>query len=120
MHDGAPTADDTDWPQILALYGVLDQVAPNPMAALDQAVAVAMVHGPEAGLDRLRNLDDDPRLAQHHRLTWVRAHLLEMAGDEAAARDAYRAAARRATSAPERRYLEDRAARLTPEDHGSV
>jgi RNA polymerase sigma factor (sigma-70 family) len=112
VHDEAPTADDTDWVQILALYRVLDRIAPNPMATLNQAVALAMVDGPDAGLELLATLDDDRRLDGHHRLLSVRAHLLELAGDEAGARDAFRAAARRTTSAPERRFLEARAARL--------
>jgi RNA polymerase sigma factor (sigma-70 family) len=112
VHDEAPTADDTDWPQVLALYRVLDRIAPNPMATLNQAVALAMVDGPDAGLGLLTSIEDDPRLADHHRLLSVRAHLLELAGDPAGARDAFLAASRRTTSAPERRFLEGRAARL--------
>ena len=113
VHDEAPSAEDTDWAQILALYEVLDQVAPNPMATLNRAVAVAEVHGPAAGLDLLATLDDDARVADHHRLLAVRAHLLERAGDLDAARAAYREAARRTTSRPEQRHLEARAARLS-------
>jgi predicted RNA polymerase sigma factor len=113
VHDEAASAADTDWPQILALYELLARVAPNPMVTFNHAVAVAMVHGPRAGLDLLATLDDDDRVATHHRLDAVRAHLLEMAGDHAAARDGYRAAARRTTSIPEQRFLEARAARLT-------
>jgi RNA polymerase sigma factor (sigma-70 family) len=112
VHAEAAQADDTDWPQILALYGVLEQIAPNPVVTLNRAVAVAMVHGPRAGLDLLETLDGDDRLADHHRLHAVRAHLLELTGDVAAARASYRAAARRTTSEPERRYLDARAARL--------
>ena len=82
------------------------------MVTLNHAVAVAMVHGPRAGLELLATLDADDRMAGHHRLDAVRAHLLEMAGDHAAARAGYRAAARRTTSLPEQRYLEARAARL--------
>jgi predicted RNA polymerase sigma factor len=82
------------------------------MVTLNHAVALAMVRGPEAGLELLATLDGDERLAGHHRLDAVRAHLLEMAGDLAAARAGYRLAARRATSLPERRYLQARAARL--------
>jgi RNA polymerase sigma factor (sigma-70 family) len=115
VHDEAASADDTDWPQILALYRVLDRIAPNPMATLNQAVAVAMVDGPAAGLELLDAIGDDPRLTGHHRLLSVRAHLLELAGDEAGAREAFRAAARRTTSAPERRFLEAKAARLAPD-----
>ena len=89
VHDEAPTADDTDWLQILALYDVLDRLAPNPMVTLNQAVARAMVLGPEAGLELLATLDDDERMADHHRLHAVRAHLREMAGDTEAARAGY-------------------------------
>ena len=112
VHDEAARAEDTDWRQILALYELLERISPNPMVTLNHAVAVAMVHGPGAGLELLRGLDDDDRISGHHRLDAVRAHLLEMAGDRAAARATYRSAARRATSLPERRYLEARAAQL--------
>ena len=112
VHDEAPSTEATDWPQIVALYSLLAQVAPNPMVALNQAVAVAMVEGPQAGLARLDGLADDDRLASGHRLEAVRGHLLEMAGDEAGARRSYLAAARRTTSLAERRYLESRAARV--------
>jgi RNA polymerase sigma factor (sigma-70 family) len=118
VHDEAARPEDTDWRQIVALYEMLARVAPNPMVTLNQAVAVAMVDGPQAGLDLLRTLDDDERMAGHHRLDAVRAHLLERAGELGAARESYRAAARRTTSLPERRYLEDRAAKLT-DDRGS-
>jgi RNA polymerase sigma factor (sigma-70 family) len=113
VHDEAARAADTDWPQIVALYELLERISPNPMVTLNHAVAVAMVRGPRAGLDLLGSLDADDRLASHHRLDAVRAHLLEMDGDHSAARSAYRTAARRTTSLPERRYLEERAARLT-------
>jgi predicted RNA polymerase sigma factor len=116
VHAEAPRAEDTDWRQILALYKLLERIAPNPMVTLNQAVAVAMVRGPRAGLDLLATLDADARMAEHHRLDAVRAHLLEMAGDLAAARASYRTAARRTTSLPERRYLESRAARLADVD----
>jgi RNA polymerase sigma factor (sigma-70 family) len=112
VHDEAARADDTDWRQILALYGLLERIAPNPMVTLNRAVAVGMVAGPRAGLDLLATLDDDARIADHHRLFAVRAHLLEIAGHRAAARASYQSAARRTTSLPERRYLEARAARL--------
>jgi RNA polymerase sigma factor (sigma-70 family) len=112
LHDEAARAEDTDWPQILALYGVLERLAPGPVVTLNRAVALAMVRGPEAGLDLLAGLEAGGRLAGHHRLDAVRAHLLEMAGDHAAARARYEAAARRTTTLPERRYLEARAARL--------
>jgi predicted RNA polymerase sigma factor len=112
VHDEAGHMDATDWPQILALYDLLEQVAPGPMTSLNRTVAVAMVHGPAAGLDLLATLAADKRLAGHHRLLATRAHLLELTGDAAAAAVSYREAARRATSLPERRYLSGQAARL--------
>jgi RNA polymerase sigma factor (sigma-70 family) len=113
VHDEAAHIDDTDWPQILALYELLEQIAPNPMVTLNRAVAVAKVRGPAAGLDLLTTLASDSRMAHHHRLLATRAHLLELAGDDVAAAACYRDAARRATSVPERRHLSARAARLT-------
>jgi RNA polymerase sigma factor (sigma-70 family) len=112
VHDEAPTAAETDWRQILVLYELLERIGPNPMVTLNHAVALAMVRGPRAGLGMLDTLDGERRLAGHHRLDAVRGHLLEMAGDHAQAREAYRAAARRTTSLPERRYLEARARAL--------
>jgi RNA polymerase sigma factor (sigma-70 family) len=112
VHAEAARAEDTDWPQIVALYELLERISPNPMVTLNHAVAVAMVRGPEAGLELLGTLETDDRIAGHHRLDAVRAHLLEMAGDLDAARSSYRAAARHTTSLPEQRYLEDRAAGL--------
>jgi predicted RNA polymerase sigma factor len=112
VHAEAPRAEDTDWPQIVALYELLERLGPNPMVTLNHAVALAMVRGPQAGLDLLATLDGDERMARHHRLPAVRAHLLEMAGELDPAREAYREAARRTTSLPEQRYLEARAARL--------
>jgi RNA polymerase sigma factor (sigma-70 family) len=112
VHGEAGRAEDTDWPQILTLYELLVRISPNPMITLNHAVALAMVRGPQAGLDLLTTLDDDEHIAGHHRLDAVRAHLLEMAGERAAARSGYQTAARRATSLPEKRYLEDRAAGL--------
>jgi RNA polymerase sigma factor (sigma-70 family) len=112
VHAEAERAEDTDWAQILALYELLERISPNPMVTLNHAVAVAMVRGPQAALDVLETLESDDRIAKHHRLDAVRAHLLEMAGEYDAARSSYRAAARRTTSLPEQRYLEARAARL--------
>jgi RNA polymerase sigma factor (sigma-70 family) len=112
IHDEAPTAEFTDWAQIEALYEVLMKISDNPVVALNHAVAVAMVRGGPAGLDLLGELEADERIAGDHRLHAVRAHLLEMAGDRAEAREAYEAAARRTTSVPQQRYLYARAARL--------
>lgn len=69
-----------------------------------------MASGPEAGLAALAVIENDERLAGHHRVEAVRAHMLELAGDRTAAAAAYRAAARLTTSLPEQRYLEARAA----------
>ncbi|MFE7096891.1 RNA polymerase sigma factor [Streptomyces erythrochromogenes] len=112
VHDEAASEKDTDWAEILALYEVLVRLVPGPVERLGHAVAVAMVHGPRRALDLLNALDDDDHLAGHHRLEAVRAHLLEMAGDRAAARAAYAKAAGLTLSTPERRYLRSRAARI--------
>ena len=112
IHDEAPSADETDWPQILALYDVLEQVSPSPVVTLNRAVAVAMVDGPRAGLAVLGTLDADDRMATTHRLEAVRGHLLELAGELDAARESYRRAATMTASVPEQRYLAMRASRL--------
>ena len=119
VHDEAERAGDTDWPQILALYGLLERMSDNPMVSLNRAIASAMVNGPEAGLARVQSLHRDPRLAGHYRLDAVRAHLLEMAGDREGAIAGYRLAAQRTASIPERTYLLTRAARLDggPDEH---
>ncbi|KAA2267090.1 sigma-70 family RNA polymerase sigma factor [Solihabitans fulvus] len=118
VHDEAEDVDSTDWPQILALYGLLETLAPNPMVTLNRAVAVAMVRGPAEGLALLAGLESDGRMARHHRLLATRAHLLELSGEVAAAVASYRDAAQRATSGPERRHLAARAARLGGEGAG--
>ncbi|MEU4159113.1 sigma-70 family RNA polymerase sigma factor [Actinoplanes sp. NPDC026670] len=110
IHDEAARPEDTDWPQILILYGLLHALAPGPMVTLNRIVASAMVHGPETGLAALDELTDAPT---RHRTAAVRAHLLEMAGDRAGAHEQYRLAARLTLSLPEQRYLSSRAARLT-------
>jgi RNA polymerase sigma factor (sigma-70 family) len=112
VHDEASRTEDTDWPQILALYELLKRMSDNPMITLNHAVAAAMLHGPKKGLELLRALDSDTRLAEHHRLDAVRAHLLEMAGDKESAITHYRIAASRASSLPEREYLMLQAAKL--------
>jgi predicted RNA polymerase sigma factor len=113
VHDRAERAEDTDWPQILGLYGLLEQLTGNPVVTLNRAVATAMADGPSAGLAVLDEVEE--RLAGHYRLDAVRAHLLEMAGDTNGAIEHYRAAAKRTTSLPEQRYLATRAARLKAE-----
>jgi RNA polymerase sigma factor (sigma-70 family) len=113
VHDEAGRAEETDWPQIQALYGLLKRMSDNPMVTLNHAIAVAMVQGPPAGLKLLEVLDADPRMAGHYRLDAVRAHLLEMAGDDEAAVAHYRRAAGRTASIPERNYLTTQAARLS-------
>jgi predicted RNA polymerase sigma factor len=110
VHDRAPTSDETEWPQILALYDLLQRMTGNPVVTLNRAVAVAMIHGPVAGLAALDGLDE--RLPGHHRLAAVRAHLLEQQGDLEGAIAQYRLAAARTPSLPEQRHLSMRAARL--------
>jgi predicted RNA polymerase sigma factor len=112
VHDEAVRAEDTDWVQILGLYGLLHRSTGNPTVTLNLAVAAGRVHGPDAGLRLLDRLAADKRFSGHHRLAAVRAHLLELAGDPGSAVEQYRLAARLTTSAPEQRYLLDRAARL--------
>ena len=112
LHDEAETAGETDWPQIAALYGRLLAISDNPVVALNRAVAVAMVHGPRAGLLLVERVADDERMANDHRVDAVAAHLLEQSGDHAAAAERYRIAAERTLSLPQQRYLHDRAARL--------
>ena len=112
VHDEAARAEDTDWPQILALYGLLARMSDNPMVALNRAIATAMVEGPEAGLVMLRPLDTDPRMAGHYRLDAVRGHLLEMAGEREHAIAHFTRAADRTASIPERNYLATKAATL--------
>lgn len=114
VHDEAKRAEETDWRQILALYALLQRLAPGPMVTLNRIVAVAMVHGPHVALEQLSAAQAEPALAGHHRVDAVRAHLLDLAGDREAARNYYRLAARRTLSVPEQRYLESRAAQLTP------
>jgi RNA polymerase sigma factor (sigma-70 family) len=109
VHDEAERAEDTDWPQILALYGMLHALDPSPMVTLNRIVARAMVDGPQAGLAALDEIAADPVLGAHHRTAAVRAHLLELAGDPAGAHEYYRLAARLTLSRPEQRYLESRA-----------
>jgi RNA polymerase sigma factor (sigma-70 family) len=111
LHDQAGAHDDTDWPQILSLYGLLESMTGNPMVRLNRAVAAAMAGGPADGLTLLDGLGD--RIGDHHRLHSVRAHLLEQAGDLQAAVAEFRAAAARTTNLPERQYLTTQAARLT-------
>jgi RNA polymerase sigma factor (sigma-70 family) len=116
-HDEAASTEATDWPQILALYELLQQMSDNPMLTLNRAVAVAMVHGPQAGLELLASLDADARVAEHHRLAAVRAHLYEKVGDQPTAIRYYQAAAEGTSSMPERTYLLLKAARLRERLH---
>jgi RNA polymerase sigma factor (sigma-70 family) len=111
-HADAATAEETNWPQVQALYLILERIAPNPMVTLNRAIALAETDGPLAGLALLSTLDGDPRMAGHHRLLSVRAHLLEKAGDPAGAYEQYRRAAKSTASIAEQRYLESRASRV--------
>jgi predicted RNA polymerase sigma factor len=110
VHAEAPSAAETDWREIVVLYELLDRIAPKPVFVLNRAVAVAMLHGPEAGLEVLAQVQADDRMAGHHRTAAVRAHLLERSGDAPRAAEAFEAAAALTTSLPERDYLLRRAA----------
>jgi RNA polymerase sigma factor (sigma-70 family) len=112
LHDDAPSAEETDWVQILAWYDDLLALTGNPLVALSRAVAVGEVDGPLAGLHALDGLD--AALGEHHRLDAVRAHLQERAGQREEALASYLRAARRTTSSAERTHLTKRAARLRP------
>ena len=115
-HADAAAAAETDWRQVHALYLILERIAPNPMVRLNRAIALAEIEGPRAGLDLLATLDGDERMARHHRLLSVRAHLLEQAGDQDRAYQLYRRAARATASLAEQRYLQSRASRVRPAD----
>ncbi len=112
LHAEAPTYETTDWPQIVALYGLLEQAVPSPMVRLNRAVAVAMLDGPQAGLDAVDRIEAAGELAGNHRVHAVRAHLLEELGRTAEAGAAYEQALALATSGPERDYLRSRRDRL--------
>jgi len=112
VHDEAESSEATDWRQIAALYGVLLRLDDNPVVALNHAVAVSMVAGPRAGLELVQRLGADARINGDRRFHAVRGHLLEMAGDRAAALEAYRAAARVATNLQQQRYLNQQVTRL--------
>ena len=110
VHDEAASSGATDWREILGLYDLLRLIAPGPMVTLNRVVAVAMVRGPRTGLRELAAAQQDPALAGHHRVAAIRAHLLEMVGETEAARAEFKVAAARTLSAPERRYLKEKAA----------
>jgi predicted RNA polymerase sigma factor len=120
VHDEAARPEDTDWPQILALYGLLERMAPNPMVSLSRAIAAAMVHGPATGLELLAALDAAGGLRGHHRMDAVRAHLLALSGDVGRAIADFRTAAERTGSLPERNYLLAKAARLAAEQRAAA
>jgi RNA polymerase sigma factor (sigma-70 family) len=109
VHDEADSTSDTDWQQILLLYQMLDRISPNPMATINRALALAMVQGPQAGLAVLATLDQDRRVASHHRLHAMRGHLHEMAGQRPEASEEFEMAARLCSSRPEKTYLRERA-----------
>ena len=107
VHDEAPTAAETDWPQILGLYDILVTLAPGPMVTLNRIVALAMVRGPDVSLHALHLAE--PRLGHHYRIAGVRAHLLELTGQADEARKHYALAAATTLNLAERRYLQARA-----------
>ena len=116
VHDQAARYADTDWSEIVSLYGLLERMTGNPMVSLNRAVAAAMAEGPTRGLAMLDGLDG--RLGDHHRMHSTRAHLLEMAGDTESAIEEFRAAAARTANLRERHYLTTQAARLANDESG--
>jgi RNA polymerase sigma-70 factor, ECF subfamily len=108
VHAEAGRWDDTDWPQIVALYAELMQVWPNPVVAVNRAAAIAMVDGPGAGLALLDELAADPRLGSYHLLPAARADLLRQLGRLDEAVDAYQIALAAATTDADRTFLADR------------
>jgi predicted RNA polymerase sigma factor len=112
VHDEAPSASETDWPQIVAFYDLLMRMSDNPVVRLNHAVAVSMVQGPQSGLALLEELEKEDRLRQHHRFYAVRAHLKEKVGQNERAAEDYEAAAVKTASLPERKYLLAQAARV--------
>jgi predicted RNA polymerase sigma factor len=120
VHAEAARAEDTDWPQILALYDMLRRMTGSPIVALNHAIAAAMVDGPSTGLALIAPLQNDDRVRGSHRIDAVRAHLLERAGERDAAVDLYRAAAAKTRSVPERNYLQMKAARLSDGPHADA
>jgi RNA polymerase sigma-70 factor (ECF subfamily) len=111
LHCQAARADDTDWPQILGLYDLLERSTPSAVVSLNRAVAVAMVHGPKAGLEIVDALAGD--LADYHLLHAARADLLRRLGSFGEAADSYRKALALATNESERRYLDRRLREVT-------
>ena len=116
VHDQAPRYGDTDWAEILSLYGLLERMTGNPMVTVNRAVAMAMAYGPRAGLELLEGLGQ--QLGDHHRLHAVRGHLLEMAGDTKSALAEFRTAAALTTNLREQHYLITEAARMATERAG--
>ncbi|MGH3875649.1 MAG: RNA polymerase sigma factor [Actinophytocola sp.] len=112
LHDEARRAEDTDWRQILTLYELLRTASPGPMVTLNRIVALAMVHGAAAGLSELDAALSDPALADHYRVSAVRAHLLALSGDREGARHHYELAARHSPSRPEQHFLISKAAAM--------
>jgi len=106
LHCQAAHAEDTDWPQIVRLYGVLDRVQPSPIVSLNRAVAVAMVDGPRPALALIDALADD--LERYHLLHVARADMLRRLGAPAEAAKSYTRALELVTNDAERRFLERR------------
>jgi RNA polymerase sigma-70 factor (ECF subfamily) len=105
LHAEAPTYGDTDWPQILLLYGALSQVWTSPVVALNRAVALAMAEGPEAGLAEIGELERAGQLAGYRYLPAAKADLLRRLGRPAEAAEAYREALELTGNATERDFL---------------
>ena len=108
LHCQAPHAEETDWPQIVRLYGALERVQPSPVVSLNRAVAIAMVDGPQAALALIDKLDASGDLDSYHLLHAVRADMLRRIGSTAEAAKSYARALEQVTNDSERRFLERR------------
>ncbi len=112
LHALAPSYAETDWPQILTLYDVLVRIWPSPVVALNRAVAVAEVHGPEVALAQVEELERDSGLAGYRYLPATKADLLHRLGRDAEAVEAYRAALALSDNTAEQEFLADRIRRI--------
>ena len=118
LHADAETAESTDWKQISLLYGMLERLAPSAWVELNRAVAIAEVRGPAEGLRLLDQLEASGDLAGVHRLPAARAHLLQRLGRTDEAAEAFERALELAPNEPERAYLRERLALLSPSRPG--
>ena len=114
LHCQAARAEDTDWPQILQLYDVLERLQPSPIVTLNRAVAVAMVEGPQSALALIESLAAAGDLENYHLLHAARADMLRRAGASAEAARSYTRALELVTNGSERRFLDRRLREVQP------